>query len=89
MCACYPILCSKKALSSKMASECDPLKMCSESEPVEETTQHPNCKAVSISNTVFNNLPVMTSTTVFEKLPTFASKLVYEDASNSQVCVVN
>lgn len=67
-----------------MASECDPLKMCSESEPVEETTQHPNCKAVSISNTVFNNLPAMTSTTVFEKLPAFAFKLVYEDDSNSQ-----
>ena len=72
---------------SKMSSEYDPVKMCSECQPVKETTQHPNCKAVPLSNTVFIDLPVTTSVTVFVKLPAFASNLVYEDTSNTLVCL--
>ena len=69
-----------------MSSKYDPVKMCSELEPVEEITQHTVCKAVSFSNTVFSDLPLMICITVFEKLPAFTSKLVYED---SPVSVVN
>lgn len=52
---------------------------------VEESTQHSDCKAITFSSTVFDDLPMMTSVTVFEKLPAFTSKLVYEDASNSLI----
>ena len=61
-------------------------KMCT---AVEESTQHSDCKAITFSSTVFDDLPMMTSVTVFEKLPAFTSKLVYEDASNSLVSVIH